>query len=113
MMEASIHLEVPPKNSKASAPCLGSRISVPEHVLVQKLNEEVVLLHLASERYYSLDDVGTRMWETVTTEASVQEAFDILMSEYDVAPEQLERDLLDLLTQLAAHTLVEIHTHSE
>jgi hypothetical protein len=32
-------------------------------VLVQELEGEAVLLNLASERYFGLDDVGTRIWQ--------------------------------------------------
>ena len=39
----------------------------------------------------------------------VERLRDILLAEYDVTPERLEQDLLDLLTQLAAERLIEIH----
>ena len=36
------------------------RVKIPDDVLISKLQEESVILNLDSERYYGLDDVGTR-----------------------------------------------------
>ena len=35
-------------------------------ILFQKLGNEAVILHLQSEEYFGLDEVGTRIWEVFT-----------------------------------------------
>ncbi len=40
-----------------------SRVAAPRHVLVRALDRESVLLNLETERYFGLDEVGTRMWQ--------------------------------------------------
>jgi hypothetical protein len=75
---------------------------------MQVTGDEAVLLDLASERYFGLNAVGTRAWQLLSTDPSVEAAFDVLLSEYDVTPEQLERDLLVLLKQLADDRLVSL-----
>ena len=85
-----------------------TRISVPSDVLVSVLAGESVLLNLKSERYFGLDDMGTRMWAAITTSDSIQAAYDALLAEYDVAPERLKQDLNDLIEKLNEHGLVEI-----
>jgi hypothetical protein len=77
-------------------------------VLVQELEGEAVFLNLKSGRYFGLDGVGTRFWQTLTTTASVQAAHEALLAEYDVDEETLKRDLQELLDQLVAHGLVEV-----
>ena len=84
------------------------RVSMAAEVLVQDVAGESVLLNLKSERYFGLDDMGTNMWQTLTTEASIQATYDKLLEEYDVEADQLRRDLSDLVENLVAHGLVEV-----
>lgn len=81
---------------------------VPGHVLIRQLDTESVLLNLQNQRYFGLDEVGTRMWMTLTTEESIQAAYDALISEYDVDAEQLRQNLKDLIAKLVEHGLIEI-----
>ena len=86
----------------------GSRVEVPADTLINVLGTESVLLSLKSERYFGLDEIGTRMWTVLTTTPSVQEAYVALLSEYEVEPEILRNDLEDLLKQLVEQGLIEI-----
>jgi hypothetical protein len=87
---------------------LNQKISVPEDVLVQVLDGESVLLNLQNEQYYGLDDIGTRMWEVLAASQSIEEAYRVLLAEYQVEPEQLRQDLQVLLEKLVEHGLVEL-----
>ena len=83
-------------------------VQAPEHVLVRELDGESVLLNLDSETYFGLDEVGTRFWALLTGAPSVQAAYDLLLAEYDVSPEQLHQDMARLLGQLLDHGLLEL-----
>ena len=48
------------------------RVKIPDDVLISKLQEESVILNLDSERYYGLDDVGTRFLSVLTTSESIE-----------------------------------------
>jgi hypothetical protein len=85
-----------------------TRFSVPSDVLVQELQGESVLLNLKSGRYFGLDEIGTRMWQVLTTAGSVESAHKTLVNEYDVEPERLRRDLEQLVEKLAGHGLLDI-----
>jgi len=74
-----------------------ARVRVPENVLLLQLEEESVLLHLDSEVYFGLDDVGTRMWTALTQSQTIGEAFERLAAEYDVRPAALRADLAGLI----------------
>jgi hypothetical protein len=87
-----------------------SRISVPSDTLVNILGGESVLLSLKSQHYYGLDEVGTRIWNVLTTSPSVDDAYEALLEEYDVEPETLRQDLYDLLGELAEQGLVEVQS---
>jgi len=76
--------------------------------LISRLQEESVLLNLDNERYYGLDDVGTRMLSVLTSSDSVQSAWLQLVDEYDVDREVLREDLVTLVERLLEQGLVEV-----
>ena len=84
------------------------RVTVPDDVLISQLQEESVILNLDSERYYGLDDVGTRFLSIRTSSESIETAYDRLRNEYDVDPQILRDDLLALVENLIDQGLVEI-----
>lgn len=86
----------------------GGRVTVPAHVVMQDVEGECVLLNLDSECYFGLDEVGTRMWAVLTAAASIQEAYEALLAEYDVAPEVLREDMEELIGQLVENSLLEL-----
>ena len=84
------------------------RVKIPDDVLISKLEEESVILNLDNERYYGLDDVGTRILSVLTTSDSIEAAYQTLLKEYDVDGEVLREDLLELVEQLVEQGLVRI-----
>ena len=87
---------------------LACRARPSAQVRLQQTGDESVLLDLASEQYFGLDAVGTRVWQLLEADSDVQAAFAILVREYDVDAARLESDLLDLLRQLADAVLIAI-----
>ncbi len=69
---------------------------------------EAAILHLGSGVYYGLNSVGARVWALLQEPVRVERIRDTLLTEYNVEPEQSERDLLVLLEQLAAEGLIEV-----
>ena len=86
----------------------GKRVVVRPDVLVRELRGEAVLLNLASESYFGLDDVGAGMWRALTTAPTIEGALDSLLAEYDVTREQLARDLEVFVGKLSAAGLVDL-----
>ncbi len=84
-----------------------SRVVAPSHVLVQQIAGESLLLNLQSERYFGLDEVGTRIWNLVTTSNSIQSAYEVLLDEYEVDAEKLRRDVQSLVGNLVENGLLE------
>ena len=84
------------------------RITIADGVLHQQLDGETVLLHLASEYYFGLDPVGTRVWELLQQHDTVDPIVAVLVTEYEVDEGTLRRDLDRLLGELAESGLVHI-----
>ena len=89
---------------------LSDRVRVPQGVLVSGLQQESVLLNLDSERYFGLDDVGTRMFSVLSSSDSIEAALQTLLAEYEVEPDDLKADLLSLADSLIDQGLLEITT---
>lgn len=81
-------------------------VAVLSDVLVKLLGDEAVLLHTAQQRYYGLDQVGTRMWTELISSSTIDVAYQRLLEEYEVDPENLRRDLTELVEKLAQHRLI-------
>ena len=73
---------------------------------------EAVILSLADEVYYGLDPVGARIWALLREPRTVAEVRDALVAEYEVDAGTAERDLVELLTEMAARRLVEVRGES-
>ena len=86
-----------------------TKITVPKDVLMKEIRGESVLLNLDKESYFGLDKVGTRMWTALSESESIRTAYDLLLDRYDVDPDVLCRDLLDLVQTLVSHGLLQIN----
>jgi hypothetical protein len=79
---------------------LDTLISIPEDVYTQEVGEETILLDTQGGRYFGLDPVGTRMWQLIRKYGVLRPAYETLLTEYEVAPNQLESDLLALVAKM-------------
>jgi hypothetical protein len=71
-----------------------------------ELEGEAVILHLGEGVYYGLDPVGAHVWSLLERERTVAELRDAVVAAYEVDAGTAERDLVELLSELAARGLV-------
>jgi hypothetical protein len=84
------------------------RMVVPAHVLVRYLDGESVLLNLETEIYLGLDVTGTGMWELATSASNIEVAYGKLTEEFEVEPELLRHNLVELPGQLVEYGLLKV-----
>ena len=70
------------------------------------------ILHLKSGLYYSLNEVGARVWELIQESRTVEDVLAMLLDEYDVPREECERHLLAVLQQLREEELIRVSNGS-
>ena len=87
---------------------LAQRAEPSEDVLFQEVGGEAVLLDLATETYFGLDQVGTRFWTLLGQDTRLEHAFETMCQEYEVEAAVLEADLLALTRKLAEAGLVSV-----
>ena len=85
-----------------------AKVSVDEHVLVNETDGESVILNLNDESYYGLDKIGTRMWNVIATSDSIEEAYRVLLDEYDVDAGQLRKDIGVLVEKLIGNRMLKV-----
>lgn len=77
-----------------------SRVVATKDQIFSDLGGEIVILNVASGVYHGLDEVGARVWHLIQQPRTVDEIRDAILDEYEVVPEQCERDVMTLLQQL-------------
>ena len=92
---------------------LDTQISIPEGIYTQEVGEETILLDTQGGRYFSLDPVGTRMWQLIREYGVLRRVHETLLNEYEVTPERLETDLLALVAKMIDKGLARIKTDIE
>ncbi|MEO7858834.1 MAG: PqqD family protein [Nitrospirales bacterium] len=70
------------------------------------LDGETVLLNLSTGRYYTLNRVGSAIWETCTGTQSLQAIHVALCRRFDAPPERIADDLFALVTHLSHEGLL-------
>lgn len=82
------------------------RVGQAKDVVHRVLDGQAVLIHLASGACFELDPIGTRVWALIGHGLLPSRIVECLLEEYDADRAVVERSLIQLLEELAAHGLV-------
>ena len=77
-----------------------------DDVVFREVYGEAVILNLVTGIYFGLDSVGTRIWQLIEEHHQLSMVLTQLGLEYEASEENLERDLLRLVTELKEKGLV-------
>ena len=88
------------------AELLPESVEIGDHVIFQKLNNEAVVLNLTTQDYYSLDDVGTDMWNLLLEFGKLETVVGRLVTIYDSDSATLRNDLGSLVQRLIGSGLL-------
>ena len=72
-----------------------------------KLHDEMVMMDLEQGKYFSLNQVATRIWELLEKPIEVEALCKLLMEEYGVEKEQCLSEVMELLAELKRLNLAE------
>lgn len=79
-----------------------------QNQISSQLAGETVILNHAAGSYYSLDEVGTLVWEQLRqAPASFETLKDYILANFEVDEQTCTKDLHDLLAELIHEKLVE------
>ncbi len=78
-----------------------------DSIVSRKIADEFLLVPIKQnvgdlESIYTLNEVATRVWELIDGGKEVKEIKDKIVEEFEVTPQEAEKDLTSLLKQLLA-----------
>jgi hypothetical protein len=83
----------------------GSTIHPDPNVLAKQVGDEIVLVHLETNRVFELNRTGAFLWDALGSGSTRDELEERLALEFDFVRDELGRELDDLLSQLASERL--------
>jgi Coenzyme PQQ synthesis protein D (PqqD) len=82
------------------------RVARAGSVLAQRNADALILLNPEDGQYFTLDEVGARVWELCDGTQRVADLIATIHAEYDAPLETIQADILELLDDLAREKLV-------
>ena len=89
-----------------------STVTAVQKQVSTELGSGVAILHLDSGIYYSLNEVGTRIWQLIQEARPVSAICAVILEEYEVEPEQCEYYVIQLLEELHDEKLIQVSNGS-
>jgi hypothetical protein len=87
---------------------LTARVRLANDVLMQKVGDDAILLNLNTENYFALDEVGTRIINTLQESDSLKQAVRKLVEIYEVDESKLTSDAIRLVEECEQHGLLQV-----
>ncbi len=85
----------------------GSILRASPDVQGTTMEGETVLLDLSTGRYYTLNRLGSVIWEHCTGHSTISDIHAVLCDRFDVAPERAIEDLVALVNHLIQEGLLQ------
>lgn len=105
---ASNELLSPKSPLRMTQVSLASTVCHTENPVAADVAGETVLMSLERNRCYGLGTIGSEIWKRLQLPVRVGDLIENLTEEYDASKETIERDVLELLTQLADEGLIRV-----
>jgi hypothetical protein len=75
-------------------------------VVARRLDDSVVLVHLETNRIFTLNATGSRIWELLVSGHSPEQIQTVLQAEFDAPTDQIRLELTSLVDELLSEGLV-------
>lgn len=77
-----------------------------EQIIAQKASKDFLLFNMADGNYYSLNEVGCRIWQLCDGTRSVADLIQTLSTEYEAPTDVLARDVIEILEEFRTGKLI-------
>jgi hypothetical protein len=84
------------------------RVRQSAQVVSSRLGEAGVLVHLQTNRIFELNATGLRIWELAGEGRTLGEIEQTLRREFQVEPERLRSEILQLVAELSREGLIDV-----
>lgn len=84
-----------------------------EQIIAQQASKDFLLFNMDDGNYYSLNEVGCRIWQLCDGTRSVAGLIETLSAEYDVSTDVLAEDVMEILEGFSHGQLIAEKTLAE
>ena len=88
---------------------LNNIVSRREDIDTTDLNGDIVMMDLEKGKYFSLNSVGSRIWELMDKPVEIKEIIDSLLEEYDISRNECEENVLEFLGKLDEANIISVN----
>lgn len=81
-------------------------VVIPRHLAWRRVDDQIIILNLETSAYWSLNEVGARIWELLATGNSRTKIVLLLRREYQVSRQEADRQVSELIESLAEQELL-------
>ncbi|WP_421716496.1 PqqD family protein [Arcobacter arenosus] len=87
---------------------LDTKINIPDSLFLQKVDDETILLDSNTNEYFSINEIGTLIWETLEEKKDLNSVKEEIISNYEVDEKQVEKDILNFIQEVVNKGLITI-----
>jgi len=92
---------------------LSGSVEIGEAVLYQQVGDEVVLLNMTTQEYFSLDRVGSDVWQLLMEHRDLAAVGKQLAATYSVDEQTALSDIHAMISEMTAANLLKITPYQE
>lgn len=76
---------------------------------VSDLNNEKVMMNIDKGQYFSLNSLGSRIWELIDSPKKIRSVVNVLLQEYEVSEEECVESVTEFLNTLHHVELINVN----
>lgn len=84
-----------------------AHLKVSDEVVESTVGDEVILLHLGTGQYYTLDATGVVIWNCIKAGTLLDAIPALMAQEFDAEVSQIERDVRAFFSELFANKILQ------
>ena len=85
---------------------LNSRLTIPSDLVWRKMDDNTVVVSPKTGKVRVLNGIGSLIWEALTAGESISDIQASIIAQYNIMPEQANRDIQTFLADLQKRGLV-------
>lgn len=85
---------------------LDTKITIPDTLFLQTVDDETILLDTETQEYFSLNESGTMIWNILEEKKNLKEVQETILDMYEIDENQVESDILKFVEALKEKKLI-------
>jgi len=87
---------------------IDSKVSIPDTVFLQEVDDEMILLDTDTQEYFSLNEVGGVFYQAMKHETNFLKLIEMLSEHFEVEQNKIEKDFTVFINSLEEKGLLKI-----